>query len=142
MASYVKYETAIEKLCNKLIDAFGTTDTWKVIIHTDAPVVATDSVVGDLTQISGNNGYTTGGDNATFNSTRGSGTVTATATDIVWTASGGNLGSSTTGRYFTLYDDTATSDDVWASWDYGATFTVASGETMTWDVGANIFTIA
>jgi len=142
LASYVKYETAIESLCNKLIDAFGTTDTWKVIIHTDAPTVATDAGVSDLTQISGSNGYTTGGENATFNSTRSGGTVTATATDIVWTASGGNLGNSTTGRYFTLYDDTSAADNVWASWDYGSTFTVATGETMTWDVGANIFTVA
>jgi hypothetical protein len=37
MATYTKYNTAIEKLCNKLIDAFGTTDTWKAVIHTDAP---------------------------------------------------------------------------------------------------------
>lgn len=142
MATYTKYETAIEKLCNKLIDAFGTTDTWKVVIHTDAPVVATDSTLTDLTQIGGSNGYTTDGDNATFNSTRSGGTVTATGTDIVWTASGGNLGASTTGRYFTLYDDTSTANDLWCSWDYGATFTVASGETMTLDFGANIFTIA
>lgn len=142
MATYVKMETAVEKLCNKLIDAFGTTDTWKVVIHTDAPVVATDSVVGDWTQISGNNGYTTGGENLTFNSTRSGGTVTATASDIIWTASGGNLGSSTTGRYFGQYDDSATSDDVWCDHDYGATFTVATGETMTYDVGANIWTLA
>lgn len=142
MATYTKYETAVESLANKLIDAFGTTDTWKVIIHTDAPTVATDAGVSDLTQISGSNGYTTGGENATFNSTRSGGTVTATAADIVWTASGGNLGNSTTGRYFTLYDDTSAADNVWASWDYGSTFTVATGETMTWDVGANIFTLA
>ena len=142
MATYTKYETAIEKLCNKLIDAFGTTDTWKVVIHTDAPTVATDSVLTDVTQISGVNGYTTDGDNATYNSTRTGGTVTATGTDIVWTASGGNLGASTTGRYFTLYDDTSTANDIWCSWDYGATFTVAAGETMTLDFGANIFTIA
>ncbi len=142
MAAYVKYETAVEKLANKLIDAFGTTDTWKVVIHTDAPTVATDSTLTDLTQIAGNNGYTTDGDNLTFNSTRSGGTVTATGTDIVWTASGGNLGSSTTGRYFTKYDDTSTANDLWASWDYGATFTVASGETMTFDVGASVWTLA
>lgn len=139
MASYVKAEAAVEKLCNKLIDAFGTTDTWKVAITTDASASG-DSVLTDVTQIAGNNGYTTGGENATFNSTRSGGTVTATAVDIVWTASGGNLGSSTTGRYFWLYDDTAAADDLWSYWDYGATFTVASGETMTWDVGANIWT--
>lgn len=141
MATYVKAEAAVEKLANKLIDAFGTTDTWKVAITTDASASG-DSVIGDVTQIAGNNGYTTGGENATFNSSRSGGTVTATAVDIVWTASGGNLGSSTTGRYFWLYDDTATGDDLWAYWDYGATFTVATGETMTWDVGANIWTLA
>jgi hypothetical protein len=142
VATYVKYETAIEKLCNKLIDAFGTTDVWKAIIHTDAPTVATDSTIADLTQISGTNGYTTDGADITFNSTRSGGTVTATGTDVVWTASGGNLGGSTTGRYITIYDDTSAANDVWASWDYGATFTIATGETLTLDFGASLFTIA
>ena len=140
-AAYVKYETAVEKLCNKLIDAFGTTDTWRAVIHTDAPVVATDSVIGDLTQIAGTNGYTTNGENITFNSTRTGGTVTATGVDVVWTATGGNLGGSTTGRYVTLYDDTAAADDLWAYWDYGSTFTVAASETLTLDFGASIFTV-
>lgn len=142
MATYVKYEQAIENLANKLIDAFGTTDTWKAVIHTDAPVVATDNVLGDLTQIAGNNGYTTGGADITFNSTRSGGTVTATGTDVVWTASGGNLGSSTTGRYVTVYDDTSALDNLWAYWDYASTFTVATGETFTLDFGASIWTLA
>lgn len=142
MATYTKYENFIENLANKLIDAFGTTDTWKAVIHTDAPVVASDNVLGDLTQISGSNGYTTGGSDITFNSTRSGGTVTATATDVVWTASGGNLGNSTTGRYVSYYDDTSTSDNLAASWDYGSTFTVASGETFTLDFGASLWTLA
>ena len=142
MATYTKYEQFIENLANKLIDAFGTTDTWKAVIHTDAPVVATDNVLGDLTQISGANGYTTGGSDITFNSTRSGGTVTATATDVVWTASGGNLGNSTTGRYISYYDDTSASDNLAASWDYGSTFTIASGETLTLDFGASLWTLA
>lgn len=145
MAAYGKYEHGVEILANKHVDAFGTTDTWKVIIHTDAPVLATDTVLTDHTQIGGSNGYTTGGENVTFNSTRSGGTLTATGADIVWTASGGNLGASTTGRYFAMYDDTpgtAPVDPLWANWDYGSTFTVADGETMTFDVGANIFTLA
>jgi hypothetical protein len=125
-----------------LIDAFGTTDTWKAVIHTDAPVVATDNVLGDLTQISGSNGYTTGGSDITFNSTRSGGTVTATATDVVWTASGGNLGGSTTGRYITIYDDTSALDNLWSYWDYGSTFTIATGETLTLDFGATLWTLA
>lgn len=142
MASYVKYEPFIENLANKLIDAFGTTDTWKVAIHTDAPDAAADDELADLTQIAGNNGYTTGGEDITFNSTRSGGTLTATATDVVWTASGGNLGSSTTGRYFSIHDDTSTGDKLLCSYDYGTTFTVAAGETMTCDFGASLFTMA
>ena len=142
MATFTKYETFIENFCNKLIDAFGATDTWKAVIHTDAPVVATDNAVSDLTQIAGSNGYTTGGDSISFNSTRSGGTVTATGTDVVWTASGGNLGASTTGRYVSIYDDTSAADNLICSYDYGATFTVASGETFTLDFGASFFTAA
>lgn len=142
MVAYNKYETAIEKLCNKLIDAFGTTDTWRAVIVTDTPAPTTDSTISDVTQIAGSNGYTTNGENVTFNSTRSGGTVTATGVDVVWTASGGNLGGSTTCRYVVLFDDTAAADDLWSYWDYGSTFTVATGETFTLDFGANIFTIA
>lgn len=142
MATYTKYETYVENLSNKLIDAFGATDTWRAIIHTDAPVVATDNAVSDLTQISGSNGYTTGGENITYNATRSGGTVTSTAVDVVWTASGGNLGASTTGRYFTIYDDTSAADNVMCSYDYGSTFTVATGETMTLDFGVSLNTLA
>jgi hypothetical protein len=142
MATYTKYNTFVENLCNKLIDAFVTNDTWRAVIHTDAPVVTTDNALSDLTEIGGSNGYTTGGNDITFNSTRTTDTVTATAVDVVWTASGGNLGSSTTGRYVSIYDDTSTGNNLLASYDYGSTFTVASGETFTLDFGASLFTIA
>lgn len=144
MATFTKYESGIEQFFNKISDGFGNTDTWKVAIHTDAPVVATDTVLADLTQISGSNGYTTGGSNITFNSTRSGGTITATATDVVFTASGGNLGASTTGRYFSIYDDTPTvpADPLQMYYDYGSTFTVADTETMTVDFGATFWTVA
>ena len=108
-------------------------------------MVATDNDVTDLTQIAGSNGYTTGGNTISFNSTRSGGTVTATATDVVWTASGGNLGASTTGRYVSIYDDTPTTplaDPLMCSFDYGSTFTVADAETFTLDFGASLATLA
>lgn len=144
MATYTKYEIYVENLANKVIDAFGTNDIYKAVIHTDAPVVATDATVADLTQIGGSNGYTTGGSDISFNSTRSGATVTATATDVVWTASGGNLGGSTTGRYFSVYDDTPTSpaDPLVNYWDYGSIFTVATGESMTLDFGASLWTLS
>lgn len=142
MATYTKYEPFIEGLCDAKFDLFGTTDTLKAVIHTDAPTVATDDELADLTQIAGNNGYTTGGTDIQNDSTRSGGTVTMTATDVVWTASGGNLGSSTTGRYFSIHDDTSTTDRLINSYDYGTTFTVADGETMTLDFGASLATFA
>ena len=142
MAAYVKYESAIQKLCDKLIDAFGSTDLWKAIIHTDAPIVATDGVLTDFVQIAGSNGYTTDGNTIGFNSTRTGAVVTATAVDVVWTASGGNLGASTTGRYVTVYDSTAVAKDAWNYWDYGSTFTIADTETFTLDFGASYWTIS
>jgi hypothetical protein len=140
MATGTKYEHWIEAVVNKEIDGFGTTDTLKIVIHTDAPDAAADDELADLTQIAGNNGYTTGGEDIQNDATRSGGTVTMTATDVVWTASGGNLGSSTTGRYLTIHDDTSTTDIVSQSYDYGATFTVATGETFTADFGASIQT--
>lgn len=141
MATYTKYENAIQAIADNVMDIFGTTDTFRAVIHTDAPVVATDDQLVDLTQISGVNGYTTGGEDTQNDCTRSGATLTFTAVDIVWTASGGNLGNSTTGRYFSIYDDTAAGDELLCSYDYGATFTVANGETMTMDFGANLFTM-
>jgi hypothetical protein len=144
MAPYVKYNAFIGNLANKVIDFLGNQDTYKAAIHTDAPVAATDATLADLTQIAGSNGYTTGGSDIAFNSTQTGDTITATATDVTWTASGGNLGASTTGRYISVYDDTPTSpaDPLVCSYDYGSTFTIASGETLTLDFGASFATLA
>lgn len=144
MATFVKYEPFIQNLADKVIDFFGTGDTFKAVIHTDAPVAATDATISDLTQIGGSNGYTTGGEDIQNDSTRSGATITMTAVDITWTASGGNLGASTTGRYVSIYDDTPTSpaDPLFCSFDYGSTFTVASGETFVLDFGASLATLA
>lgn len=137
MATYVKYEPFIEGLCDKLFDLFGTTDTVKAVIHSDAPTVATDDELADLTQVSGT-GYTAGGEDTQNNATRSGATVTATAVDIVWT---GGAGGFSAGRYISTHDDTSTTDRLINYWDYGANFTVAVGETFTVDFGASWFTM-
>lgn len=142
MATFVSYQPFIQRLFNAEIDAFGTTHTWKVAIVSDAPDAANDDDLADTTQISNANGYTTGGKDISFNSTRSGATITCTATDQTWTASAGNLGNSTIGRYFPIYDDSHASDALLNSYDYSATFTVADGETMTVDFGASFFTAA
>jgi hypothetical protein len=138
MATYTKYEPFVQGLMDKLFDLFGTTDTVKAVIHSDAPVVATDDELADLTQITGT-GYTAGGDDIQNDATRTGGTVTMTAVDVVWTAGAGDW---TAGRYVSIHDDTSTTDRLIASWDYGANFTLGNGETFTLDFGASVLTLA
>lgn len=137
MASAVKYETFVEDLANKLHDLFGTNDTVNAVIHTDAPVVATDVTVSNLTQITGT-GYAAA--DVQNDGTRSGGTVSVTGVDYTWTAGAGDWTS--TARYVSLYNDTSVTDRLIVSWDYGATFTVGNGETFTLDFGATIFTLA
>lgn len=138
MATFVKYEHFIEALVNEEVDVFGTTDTFRAVIHSDAPVVATDDELADLTQITGT-GYTAGGEDIQNDSTRSGGTVTLTAVDVVWTAGAADW---TSGRYVSIHDDTATTDILMNSYDYGTSFTVGNGETFTLDFGASLATFA
>lgn len=138
MATYTKYEHWVEAQWNKEIDNFGTTDTFKAAIHSDAPVVATDDELADLTQVTGT-GYTAGGADTQNDATRSGGTVTMTAVDIVWTASAADWGAA---RYVSIHDDTSTTDILMCSYDYGANFTLGNGETFTLDFGASLHTAA
>lgn len=136
MASYVKYDMFVEDLANKLHDLFGTNDTVNVVIHTDAPVVATDVSVADWTQITGT-GYAAA--DIQNDGTRTGGTFTATAVDKTWTATAADW--TATARYFSTYNDTSVTDRAINSWDYGSTFAIGNGETITLDVGASWFTL-
>lgn len=141
MAAYNKYNIFVENLGNKVHDIFGNQDVYKVILSNTAPNAATHAVRADVTELSTANGYTSGGLDITFNSTRTGGTVTATSVDVVWTASGGTIGPF---RYVILYDDTPTSpaDPLVAWWDYGSSITLNDTETFTVDFGASLFTLA
>jgi hypothetical protein len=134
----VKYDPFIENLANAALDLFGATDTLKVVIHSDAPTVATDDELADLTQITGT-GYTAGGGDTQNDSTRTGGILTLTGVDFVWTATAGDW---TAGRYLSMYDDTSSGDKLISYWDYGANFTLGNGETFTWDVGASVLMMA
>lgn len=138
MASFVKYEHFIEALVNEEVDCFGTTDTFRAVIHSDAPTVATDDELADLTQVTGT-GYTAGGEDIANDGTRSGGTVTMTATDVTWTAGAGDWGA---GRYVSIHDDSSATDILMASFDYGSNFTVGNGETFTVDFGASLATFA
>jgi hypothetical protein len=138
MATFVKYEHFAEALANKEIDIFGTQDTFRAVIHSDAPVASTDDELADLVQITGT-GYTAGGEDIQNDGTRSGGTVTMTAVDVVWTAGAANWDE---GRYVSIHDDTSTGDVLMNSYDYGSPFTLGNGETFTLDFGASLATLA
>ncbi len=138
MASFVKYQCFSENLAEKVHNL--DTDTLNVMLSNTAPNVATHTTRSQATEISGGNGYTTGGadtQNATSNS---SGTTSVTGVDVTWTASGA-VGPF---RYAILYNDTPTSpaDPLIGYWDYGSSISLANGETFTVDFGASMFTVA
>lgn len=139
MATYVKYQDAVERLGLAIHNFDASGHVFKAVIHTDAPVVASDDELADLTQITGT-GYTSGGEDIQNGWSETGGTGTATGTDVTWTAGAADWTSSA--RYVTVYNDTSTGDKLWNYWDYGSTFALGNGETFTLDFGASWFTIA
>jgi hypothetical protein len=122
----------------------GTIDldshAFKWLLTNSAPNAGTNTVLTDITEISAGNGYTAGGqaaDSVTWAETgAGTGVWRFSCADEVFTASGGDFAQA---RYLVLYDDTPTSpaDPLVGFLDYGAAFTLTSGNTLTIDVGAN-----
>jgi hypothetical protein len=138
MATYVKFESFVENLAEKVIDC--DLDTFKVMLTNTAPTASTNTVKADITEISAGNGYTAGGIDITTATSRSGGTLTVTAADKTWTASGGTIGPF---RYVVVYDDTPTSpaDPLVCYYDYGSAITLADTETFTVDFGSSLFTL-
>ena len=132
MATFNKFNAFVEDLAEK-VHNLGS-DTLRILLTNSAPV-ATNSVKGDLTEISAGNGYTAGGTAATTSSSaQTSGTYKLVLADVVFTASGGTIGPF---RYAVLYNDTSASDSLIGWWDYGSSITINSGETFTTDFNAS-----
>jgi hypothetical protein len=141
MAAYNKYQNFVEDLIEGVHDFDG--HTFKVMLSNSAPNAATHAVRADSTEISGGNGYSSGGTATTITTSETGGTGKVAGTDVTFTASGGSIGPF---RYAILYNDTPTSpaDPLIAWWDYGTNITVTDGNSFTvdFDVSNGIFTVA
>lgn len=136
MATFVVTHEFANYLGDKIIDM--NSDTFKAVITNTAPNQGTNQVLADLTQIAGTGGY------AAATITSPTWTETGAGTGIwewdcaafSWTASGADFA---TGRYIYIYDDTPTSpaDPLVGYLDYGSTFVVTNGNTLTVTPGAN-----
>lgn len=136
MATFVFFDEAKLNITNGNI-LLGS-HTFKLALTNTAPTAATDDELADITQISGGNGYTTGGTaltSVTWSETGGgTGIWQFTSADVVFTASGGSIGPF---RYAVLYSDTSTNDKLVGYLDYGSAVTITDTNTFTADVGAN-----
>lgn len=127
MASYNKFQPFVEKMAEKAHNLGSDTLTVALTAAANAPV-ATNGLLSDLTQIS----YTNLSSRAltTSSSAQTSGTYKLVIADLVLTASGGSVAAF---RYVVIYNDTASSDELIAWFDYGSDLTLANGETLTLD---------
>ena len=125
MATFNKFNN----FSNRLIAGEHDFDahTFKILLTNTAPTSAND-IKTDLTEISAGNGYTAGGTATTISQSMNAGTTTVQGTQVVFTASGGNVGPF---RYAVLYNDTHASDALVGFWDYGSAVTLNDTETFT-----------
>jgi len=128
MASpFQKFNCFVEDLAEGIHDL--DTHSLKIALTNSAPS-ASNTVLANITEISGGTGYTAGGAAcALSSSSQSSGTYKLVlSSPATWTASGAGMGPL---RYAVLYNDTATGDPLIGWWDYGSSPTLASGETFT-----------
>lgn len=138
MVAFTKYQDTVEQFWKGVHQLHAAGHTVKAAIHSDAPTVATDDELADLTQVTGT-GYTAGGEDTQNDMTESGGTATWTGVDVVWTAGASDW---TAGRYVAVHNDTSTTDKLLGDWDYGSNFTLLNGETFTLDFGASVGTLA
>ncbi len=125
MPAFNKFQDFSEQLA-KGVHQFGT-HTFKLFLTNSAPV-ATDTVLGDITQIAYTNISGGAAPTITITVSESSGTttvagdaVTITATDTVPAF-----------RYYGIYNDSATSptDALVGWWDHGSAVSLEAGETF------------
>lgn len=139
MASYVKFEQAVEDMAHGVHDL--ETDQLVVALTTqaNAPSASADAVLADITEISYAN--LSSRNVTTSSSGQASGTYAPVVADLTLTASG----AVATFRWIVVYNDTPSSpaDPLINMYDHGSDVTLASSETFTIDFNASgLFTLA
>lgn len=135
MATYNKFNQFVEDTW-KGVHIFGTHQMVIALTATANAPVATNSILGNLTQISYTNLSTR--NITTVSATQTSGTLKVLLTDLVLTASGAVAAF----QYVVVYNDTPTSpaDPLVGYYNHGSSVTLANAETYTIDFdGTNGF---
>ena len=142
MATFQKIDQFQVDLAAGVHDLTTAGSLLRIVLTNTTPVIATDGVLADISQISYTNiteSFPIDIDNVGAETPAGTWDVSGTDKTINAT------GAVATFRYVVLYNDTPTSplDPLIGFWDYGAGgVTLANLETFTVDFGASIFTVA
>lgn len=142
MASFTKLNGFVENLAEKVFN-LGSDQLVIAISNTapgsegTPPTGATSACkLSNVTQITYTN--LSSRNVTTSSSAQSAGTYNLVLTDLVLTATGA-VGPM---RYFYLYDDTATNDELIGYWDYGSSISLATGETVTVDFSSSTVQLA
>lgn len=127
MTAFNKFNIFVADVANK-VHNLGS-DTLKYALTDSAPSAA-NTVIANITQIAGANGYTTGGTAVGItSSSQSAGTYKLIPSgNVVFTASGGSIGQF---RYAVLYNSTTGSGNLIGWYDYGAEINITTGNTFT-----------
>ena len=138
MAAYNKFNQFVEDLAKKVHNLSSDAITCALTATANAPV-ATNSILGNLTQIA----YTNLSARVFTVTTaaQSSGTFTWLLADLTLTASGGSVAAF---QYVVIYNDTPTSpaDPLIGWYNYGSSLTLADTETLLIDFTTSTFTLA
>lgn len=130
MAAPTPFHIFVKDLAHK-VHNLGS-DVLKVALSNAAPA-ATNTVLSNITEITAQNGYASGGPTLTVSSSdQASGTYKLVLADLTLTATGGSIGPF---QYAVIYNSTPTSPlkPLIQFYDYGAPVTLANGESFVLD---------
>ena len=123
--AFQKFNCFVNDLADKVHDL--ATDNLYIGLTNTAPV-ATNTVYGNISEITAGNGYTAGGAQAAqVSSGQTSGLYKLVLGQPTFTASGGNIGPF---RYAVLYNKTAAGLNLIGWYDYGTALTITSGNNF------------
>ena len=126
MAEAVRFYKLAERLAKGELNL--ATDQFAIVLSNTLPDITTDEDLADITEISGGNGYTSGGINLTTSAAALAANIfTLSFSQLLIQASGGSIGPF---QYIVLVDKTHASDALIQVWDYDSPITLSAGQSF------------
>lgn len=130
MADWTLFNSFLEAEAEGVHDF--SADTLKIALSNTLPDTATDTQLSDITQITSAGGYAAATVSGVTSAQSG-GTYSLAHGAVTFTPSGAAFDAA---RYWVLYNDSATNDELIAWADYGISYATPDGQPFTLNAGA------